>query len=181
MSTTTATTTAVRTLQIDKAHSEIGFQVRHLLSKVRGRFSDFSGTIEFDEEQPERSSVEFTAQVASIDTNNADRDAHLRTDDFFSAEKFPTLTFRSRRITKAAQERFEVEGDLSIRGVTKTIVVPVDYLGQAKDPWGNLKVGFEAEVTIDRKDFGLSYNAALEAGGFLIGDDVKIHIVLQAA
>jgi len=176
----TTTATALRTLQIDKAHSEVTFQVRHLLTKVRGRFSDFSGTIEFDDAAPENSSVTFTAQVASVDTNNADRDAHLRTDDFFAAQSHPTLTFTSRRITRAGDERFNVEGDLTIRGVTKLVVVPVDYLGQAKDPWGNVKAGFEAELTINRKDFGVSYNAALETGGFLIGDDVKIHVALQA-
>ena len=107
--------------------------------------------------------------------------SHLRTDDFFSAQTQPALTFTSRRITREGAERFDVEGDLTIRGVTKTVVVPVDYLGQAKDPWGNLKAGFEAELTINRKDFGLNYNAALEAGGFLIGDEVKIHLALQAA
>ncbi len=177
---TTTTATALRSLTLDKAHSEIGFEVRHLLTRVRGRFSDFSGTIEFDDAQPELSSVDFSAQVASIDTNNSDRDAHLRTDDFFAADRFPTITFKSQRISRQSDERFAVEGELTIRGIAKTVVVPVDYLGQATDPWGNLKAGFEGELTINRKDFGVNYNAALETGGFLIGDEVKIRVALQA-
>jgi polyisoprenoid-binding protein YceI len=175
------TATAVRTFQVDKAHSEAFFQVRHLISKVRGHFSDFSGTIGFDQAQPERSSVLFTIQTASIDTNNADRDAHLRSDDFFAAEKYPTLTFQSVAITSKGGSDYAVEGDLTIRDVTKRIVVPVTHLGLAKDPWGNEKLGFEAEITINRKDFGLTWNAVLETGGFVVGDDVKVSISIQAA
>lgn len=176
---TTATTT--RTYQIDKAHSEAVFQVRHLITKVRGRFSDFDGTIAFDESQPEQSSVTFTVQTASIDTSTPDRDAHLRSEDFFAVERFPTLTFASTKITARGSESFDVEGDLTIRDVTKRITVPVAYLGKAKDPWGNEKLAFEAEITINRKDYGLLWNAALETGGFLVGDDVKINVSVQAA
>ena len=176
---TTATTT--RTYQIDKAHSEAAFQVRHLITKVRGRFADFAGTIAFDESQPERSSVTFTVQTASIDTNSPDRDAHLRSEDFFAVERFPALTFVSTKITGTGSDTFAVEGDLTIRDVTKRITLPVTFLGKAKDPWGNEKLAFETEITINRKDFGLLWNAALETGGFLVGDDVKISVSVQAA
>lgn len=178
---TPATSTTTRTYQIDKAHSEAIFQVRHLLSKVRGRFSDFEGTIDFDEANPENSSVNFTVYTKSIDTNEADRDTHLRSADFFSVEQFPTLTFQSKSIVRRAENRFDVTGDLTMRGVTKTVVLPVEYLGKAKDPWGNEKLAFEAEVSLNRKDYGLTWNAALETGGFLVGDDVKVNISIQAA
>jgi polyisoprenoid-binding protein YceI len=177
----TATATAVRTFQIDKAHSEANFQVRHLITKVRGRFSDFAGTIEFDREQPSRSKVDFTIQAESIDTNEPNRDKHLRSDDFFAVETYPTITFRSTTITPRGSDRYDVEGDLTIRDVTKRIVLPVTHLGTAKDPWGNEKLAFEAETAINRKDYGLNWNAALETGGFLVGDEVKIELQIQAA
>ena len=180
-STTTATATTARTLAIDTAHSEVAFSVRHLLSRVRGRFTDFSGTVQFDPTAPERSTVEFAAQTASVDTNQKDRDAHLRSADFFAVDEFPTLTFKSVHIARRGDDRYDVDGDLSIRGVTRRLTVPVEYLGSARDPWGNDKVAFDAELTINRKDFGLNWNATLETGGFLVGDDVKIHIALQAA
>lgn len=178
---TTATATAVRTFAIDKAHSEVSFQVRHLLSKVRGHFSDFDGTIAFDAEQPERSEVTFTIQAASINTNQPDRDAHLRSADFFHADEHQTLSFVSSTITPRGGDDFDVTGTLTIRGVSKTVTLPVTHLGVAKDPWGNEKLGFETETVINRKDFGLNWNAALETGGFLVGDEVKISIQLQAA
>lgn len=178
---TAPTSTATRTYQIDKAHSEAIFRVRHLLSKVRGRFSDFEGTIEFDEAQPENSSVDFTVHTQSIDTNEPDRDKHLRSADFFSVDQFPTLTFQSKSIARRGENRYDVTGDLTMRGVTKTIVLPVEYLGKAKDPWGNDKVAFEAEISLNRKDYGLMWNAALETGGFLVGDDVRVNISVQAA
>jgi len=177
---TTATLTAVRTFQVDKAHSEATFQVRHLLSKVRGRFSDFDGTIAFDAQQPSHSSVAFTIRAASIDTNQPDRDAHLRSADFFKTDEFPTLTFTSSAIVPRQGDEYDVTGTLTIRGVSKVITLPVSYLGSAKDPWGNEKLAFEAETTINRKDYGLNWNAALETGGFLVGDEVKIAVNLQA-
>ena len=176
-----ATTTTARTYKIDKSHSEAIFQVRHLVTRVRGRFSDFEGTIVLDEANPEQSSVEFTIQATSIDTNEPDRDKHLRSDDFFAVEQFKTITFKSRKITKRGGETFDVVGDLTIRGVTKEITLPVTHLGKAKDPWGNDKVGFETEITINRKDFGLKWNAPLETGGFLVGDEVKVSLSIQAA
>lgn len=177
----TATATAVRTFQIDKSHSEAAFQVRHLITRVRGRFSDFGGTIQFDQEHPERSTVEFTIQATSIDTSEPNRDTHLRSDDFFAVEQYPTLTFRSTAVVPRGKDLYDVEGDLTIRGITKRIVLPVTHLGTAKDPWGNEKLAFEAETAINRKDFGLNWNAALEAGGFLVGDEVKVSLSIQAA
>jgi len=156
-----ATTTSARTYKIDKSHSEAVFQVRHLVTKVRGRFSDFEGTIVLDEASPEASSVEFTIQATSIDTNEPDRDKHLRSEDFFAVEQFKTITFKSKRITKE-------------------VTLPVTHLGKIKDPWGNEKIGFETELTLNRKDFGLKWNAPLETGGFLVGDEVKVSLSIQA-
>jgi polyisoprenoid-binding protein YceI len=181
MSTTTTTPAVARTFALDKSHSEVIFQVRHLVTRVRGRFSDFEGTIEYNAGAPESSSVRFTVQTASIDTNEPQRDTHLRSADFFEVEQFPTMTFVSRRIESAGADAFIVHGDLTIRDVTRTIALPVTFLGAAKDPWGNEKLGFEAEITLNRKDFGLTWNAVLETGGFLVGDEVKVSLSLQAA
>jgi polyisoprenoid-binding protein YceI len=176
-----ATATAVKTLAIDKTHSEATFQVRHLVTKVRGRFTDLGGSITFDEASPEQSAVSFTIQAASIDTGTPDRDAHLRSGDFFDVEKHPGITFVSTAITARGGNQFDVSGDLTIRGVTKRITLPVSFLGAARDPWGNQKLGFETETAINRKDYGLTWNAALETGGFLVGDEVKISVSIQAA
>jgi polyisoprenoid-binding protein YceI len=175
-----STASAIRTFTIDKAHSEVFFQVRHLVTKVRGRFTDFSGTVVFDPSAPEASSLTFTIDPKTVDTSAPDRDQHLRSDDFFAVDKYPTLTFVSSRVTKKSDERFDVDGTLTIRGVAKTVTLPVTFLGEAKDPWGNARVGFETELTVNRKDFGLMWNAALETGGFLVGDDVKITVSAQA-
>ena len=177
---TTSPATAVRTFTIDKTHSEVTFQVRHLVTKVRGRFTDFSGTIQFDEARADQSSLSLSINSASIDTGTPDRDAHLRSDDFFAVDKFPAITFASSRVTKKSTDLFEVEGTLTIRDTPKTLTLPVAYLGSAADPWGNARVGFEAEIAINRKDFGLNWNAALETGGFLVGDEVKISVSVQA-
>ena len=177
---TTTTGSATRTYKIDKAHSEVVFQIRHLVTKVRGRFDDFEGSIQLNDEQPELSSVEFTVKAASIDTNEKDRDTHLRSADFFDVEKFPNLTFKSKHIIKKSSESYDVIGDLTIHGVTKEISLPITHLGKAKDPWGMERVGFEGEVTLNRKDFGLMWNAPLELGGFLVGDDVKASLSIQA-
>ena len=176
-----ATATAVKSLAIDKTHSEATFQVRHLVTKVRGRFTDLGGSIAFDEASPERSTVTFTIQAASIDTGTPDRDAHLRSGDFFHVEQYPTISFASTEIKARGGNEFDVTGDLTMRGVTKRITLPVTFLGTAKDPWGNQKLGFETETTINRKDYGLTWNAALETGGFLVGDEVKISVSIQAA
>jgi len=172
--------TGTRTYKIDKAHSEVAFQVRHLVTKVRGRFRDFEGSILYNEANPEQSSVTFTVQAASINTAEPDRDNHLRTADFFDVETFPTLTFQTSRITKRGPETYDVTGTLTLHGVTKELVLPVAHMGKAKDPWGGDRLGFEAETTLNRKDFGLNWNAMLEAGGFLVGDEVKVSIEIQA-
>lgn len=177
---TTQTATAVRTLEIDRSHSEVAFQVRHLLSKVRGRFADFGGTIQFDEANPRNSVVNVTIQAASIDTAEADRDKHLRSADFFEVEKYPTLQFASTSVTPSGGNTYDVEGQLTIHGVTRQVVLPASFLGSAQDPWGNTKFVFEAELTLNRKDFGLTWNAALETGGFLVGDEVKVSLSIQA-
>jgi len=173
-------TTGTRTYKIDKAHSEAIFQVRHLVTKVRGRFKDFEGTIQYDEMNPEQSSVDFTIRASSIDTAEADRDTHLRTADFFDVDTYPTITFRSKRITRRSGEDYDLVGELTMHGVTKEIVLTVAHMGKAIDPWGGQRIGFEAEATLNRKDFGLNWNAILEAGGFLVGDDVKVSIEVQA-
>jgi polyisoprenoid-binding protein YceI len=178
---TTATEKTTKTFAIDKAHSEVTFQVRHLLSRVRGRFSEFEGTIEYDKADPARSSVDVVIRATSIDTNDAQRDAHLRSGDFFLADEHATLTFKSTRITPTGTDTFDVAGDLTIRGVTKPVTLKASYLGTAKDPWGNEKIGFEGEVTLNRRDYGLLWNAALETGGFLVGDEVKVSLSIQAA
>jgi polyisoprenoid-binding protein YceI len=175
-----ATATTTKTFVIDKAHSEAVFQVRHLITKVRGRFADFEGRIEFDENRPDVSSVNVTIDAASINTSEPDRDKHLRSDDFFGVETHPTITFTSTRVAKKSATLFDVVGNLTIHGVKKEVTLPVTYLGVAKDPWGKERAGFESEITINRKDFGLAWNAALETGGFLVGDDVKISLSIQA-
>ena len=180
MTAETTTSNAIRTYAIDKAHSEATFQVRHLVTKVRGHFTDLSGAIQYNVEHPERSHVSLVIATASIDTGTPDRDAHLRSQDFFHAEKFPSITFESTRITKKDDERYDVIGTLTIRDVAHELTLPVTHLGSAKDPWGNERLGFETEITINRKTFGLNWNAALETGGFLVGDEVKISASIQA-
>jgi polyisoprenoid-binding protein YceI len=178
--TTRVATMTTRAYAIDKAHSEVTFQVRHLLTKVRGRFSDFTGTIQFDEKQPDHSSVSLTIDAATVDTNNADRDQHLRSDDFFAADTYPTITFTSSRVVRTGPETYDVTGTLAIRGIAREITLPVAYLGTANDPWGNARAAFETEITINRKEFGLLWNTVLETGGFLVGDDVRISLSIQA-
>jgi len=178
--TSTAVATPVRTYAIDVTHSEVGFQVRHLITKVRGRFTDFDGKIEFDESQPELSSIDVTIRAASIDTAQPDRDKHLRSDDFFAADQFPELRFVSTGISRSGRDTFDVAGTLTIRGVSLPVMVPVTALGKARDPWGNEKLGFEAEFALSRKAYGLNWNAVVETGGFVVGDEVKVNLSLQA-
>jgi polyisoprenoid-binding protein YceI len=178
--TATATATAARTLEIDRSHSEVAFQVRHLLSRVRGRFADFAGTIEYDNVNPHNSRVDVAIQARSIETAEPDRDKHLRSADFFDVDTYPTLTFVSTSVTARDAGLYDVAGDLTIHGVTRQAVLPASFLGSAQDPWGNTKFVFEAELTLNRKDFGLTWNAALETGGFLVGDEVKVSLSIQA-
>ena len=171
---------AADTYQIDKSHTTVGFQVRHIFTMLGGKFQDFSGTIKVDKAKPESSSVEFTIQAASIDTNNEKRDGHLRSPDFFDAAKFPTLSFKSTKVVAKGKDMLEVTGDFTMRGVTKSITIPVTFLGEGKDPWGNEKMGFETSTTLDRKDYGINWNKALDQGGALVGDEVKVQISVEA-
>ncbi len=164
---------------IDAGHSEVGFQVRHLVSQTRGRFNEFAGTVDLDPKNLASSSVDFKIKTTSIDTNVADRDKHLRGADFFDVEKYPEITFKSKSIKAAGKDTYNVLGTLTLHGVSKDITLPVTYLGQAKDPWGNVRAGFEAVTTLNRKDFGIVWNKALDAGGAMLGDDVKININLE--
>jgi polyisoprenoid-binding protein YceI len=176
---TAAPASAPEVYTIDKGHSEATFRVRHLVTKVRGRFKEFSGTIRLDRAHPERSFVEFSIDAASIDTDVPDRDTHLKSPDFFDVAKFPSLTFASSRIVPAGGDRYEVKGTLTMRGIQKEITLPVTFLGFAKDPWGNEKAGFEFETKLNRKDFGMVWNAALDTGGFILGDEVTVSINLE--
>ncbi|HEV2853930.1 MAG TPA: YceI family protein [Thermoanaerobaculia bacterium] len=167
------------TFAIDPGHSEVGFLVRHLVSQTRGRFNDFSGTVNLDPKNLTSSSVELKIKAASIDTNMPDRDKHLRSADFFDAEKFPEITFKSKSIKATGKDTYNVTGTLTMHGVSKEVTLPVTYLGQAKDPWGNTRAGFETSTTLNRKDFGIVWNKAVDNGGVLLGDDVKVDINLE--
>ncbi|HET7710708.1 MAG TPA: YceI family protein, partial [Thermoanaerobaculia bacterium] len=163
----------------DAAHSEANFKVRHLMSNVSGSFNDFAANLSIDQKNPAASSVEFTIQAASIDTDNENRDKHLRSSDWFEVEKYPTITFKSTKVEPAGKDKFNVTGNLTMRGVTKAVTLPVTFLGYGKDPWGNDRAGFEAETTLDRKDYGLTWNKTLDTGGVLLGDEVKISLNLE--
>lgn len=167
------------TFAIDPGHSEVGFQVRHLVSQTRGRFNEFSGTVNLDPKNLTSSSVDFKIKAASIDTNVPDRDKHLRSADFFDTDKFPEITFKSKSIKAAGKDTYNVTGTLTLHGVSKEVTLPVTYLGQAKDPWGNTRAGFETSTTLNRKDFGIVWNKAVDNGGVLLGDDVKVDINLE--
>lgn len=170
---------------IDNSHSGIHFKIRHLvIAKVRGSFTRWSSKIALDPNDLSRSSLEVTIDAASITTNEDKRDAHLRSADFFDVERFPALTFRSRRIERLTADRLKVVGDLTIRDVTREVALDVSHEGGGKDPWGNTRFGFSAQAAIDRKDFGLTWNQVLDAGGLAVGDKVEIEIeaeVVQAA
>jgi polyisoprenoid-binding protein YceI len=171
------TETATTTWTIDPAHTNVGFAVRHLMiSTVRGRFADVRGTVVADEMDRTKGTVDVVIAVGSIDTREAQRDAHLRSGDFFDAEHFPEMTFRSTRIEDAPGDTFKLTGNLTIRGVTREIMLDVTAEGRGPDPWGGERAGFTATGKISRGDFGLTYNAVLETGGVVIGDEVKITI-----
>ena len=164
---------------IDKAHSDVSFKARHLVSKTSGQFTDFDGAIVADFSNLDASSVMFSIKAASIDTENEDRDKHLRSEDFFDTEKYPEITFTSSKITKSGDSSYAVTGTLTMHGVSKTVTLPVVYLGEVEDPWGNTKAGFEISTTLDRKDYGIVWNKALDAGGMILGDEVEITINLE--
>jgi polyisoprenoid-binding protein YceI len=172
----TGVSTAVGTWQLDPAHTHVEFAVRHLMiSTVKGRFADVQGTVRMDEANTGAGKVEVTIGVASIDTRQDERDAHLRSADFLDAARFPVITFRSRRIEGIPFEgNFHLVGDLTIRGITREVALDVSPGGRVTDPSGNERAGFSARTKIDRTDFGLTWNQALEAGGVLVGDEVRI-------
>lgn len=170
------------TWNIDAAHSELQFKVKHLMiSTVTGTFNEFSGTVTAENDDFSGASVNFEAQVKSIDTRSEDRDNHLRSGDFFDAEQFPVLSFVSTAFTKKDDEEYELKGDLTIKGVTHPVTFEVEYGGTQKDPWGNVKAGFELKGKINRKDFGLTWNTVTEAGGMLVGEEVKLVASIQLA
>jgi polyisoprenoid-binding protein YceI len=167
--------------EIDTAHSRFGFVARHaMVTKVRGHFADFSGTIHADGSNPSASKVELSIAVTSVDTASEQRDAHLRTNDFFDAETYPTITFTSTAIEPTGDTTFNVTGDLTIRGVTRPVTLEVEFTGAAKDPWGGERIGFEGSTVINRKDFGVNFNATLEAGGVLVSEKVTIELDIEA-
>jgi polyisoprenoid-binding protein YceI len=172
---------ALQRFTLDTSHSGIHFTVRHMvISKVRGAFERWQGSVDFDEETPSASKVSVRIESASIDTREPKRDEHLRSADFFDVEHHPELRFESTRVERLATGEYRVSGDLSIRGVTRPVVLEAEFLGAGKDPWGNERLGFQARTTINRKDFGLHWNQALETGGVLVGEKVEIELDIQA-
>lgn len=176
MSTTTVQTDTRTIWALDPSHSNVEFSVRHLMiATVKGRFGAVTGTVALDDDLT-RSEVDITIDAASIDTREAQRDAHLRSPDFFDVEQFPSLTFKGRRITDVSGDSFTLAGDLTIRGLTREVALAVTRHGQQTDPWGGQRAGFEATTKIKRSEFGLTWNQALETGGVVVGDEIKITI-----
>ncbi len=166
---------------VDPSHSSVSFTARHMIvAKVRGTFTRWSASVALDEEDLTRSKIEATIETASIDTREPKRDEHLRSADFLDVEKFPEMVYRSKKIEKLSSESYRVLGDLTIRGVMREIPLEVEYGGRMKDPWGNERAVFTGTTTIERKDFGLTWNVALETGGVLVGDKVGIEIEVEA-
>jgi polyisoprenoid-binding protein YceI len=180
MSTAVQPATSTTTWAFDPVHSSVEFAVRHLMiTTVKGRFTDVQGTVTLDDANPAASAAEIAVQVASIDTGERQRDAHLKSADFFEAEKFPTLTFRSTSVRDHKKNGFTLIGDLTIHGVTREVALDVTTEGRAKDPWGGQRAGYTATTKIKRSDFGLTWNQLLETGGFAVSDDVKISLDVQ--
>lgn len=166
--------------QIDASHTHIQFTVRHMMiSRVRGFFESYEGTVDFDEENPENTQVEVTIDAASINTRDQQRDNHLRSPDFLNAVEYPQLTFKSKRVEQTGKDKGRLIGDLTIRDITHEVVLNVEFIGKAKSPWGTESAGFNASTSINRKDWGLTWNQALETGGVLVGDEIKIDIELE--
>lgn len=176
---TTATAVTTGTWKLDPTHTEIGFTVRHLMSKVRGKFETFEGTLVTSEDVT-ASSVEVSVDLSSINTGTADRDAHLRSADFFEVDSYPSMTFKSTGVTQNSADEFVLNGDLTIKGVTKPLELEVEFLGEGGDPWGGTRVGVEAKGEISRKEFGIDFNIPLEGDKVMIGDKIKLNIVAEA-
>jgi len=167
---------------IDPAHSEIGFKVKHMMfTNVSGKFNDFNAEITTDNDDFTNANINFEAAIDSVTTGNADRDKHLQSPDFFDAGQFPKLQFKGTSFTKTADSDYKLEGDLTMHGVTHPVKLDVEYSGMMKDPWGNTKAGFNINGKINRKDWGLTYNATLDNGGILLSEDVKLNIEIQLA
>jgi len=176
-----ALTELTGTYTLDPAHTRIGFVARHaMVTKVRGAFNEFTGAAVLDGANPENSTVQVTIQAASIDTRNAQRDGHLRGNDFLAMEEYPQITFTSTGVRQSGETTFEVTGDLTIKGVTNEVTIPFEFEGAATDPFGNERVGFEGSVAINRKDYGVTWNAALEGGGVLVSDKVTLEFEVSA-
>lgn len=179
--TSAATTAPASTWTIDPVHSGVEFAVKHMMvSTVKGRFGSFEGKIQLNEADPASSSVTGSVDTASVDTSETQRDAHLRSDDFFGAEQYPKMTFRSTKVEHIEGDRWQITGDLTIRDVTKEVILDTEYEGQIKDVWGKQRAAFNAETVLNRKDFGLTYNALLEAGGVAVGDKVRVTLNIAA-
>ena len=176
-----ATAGAADTYTFDKVHSDVGFQIRHLVSKVRGRFTDYEGTILVDKAKPEASSVELKIKAASIDTGNENRDKDLRSANFFEVEKYPEITFKSTKITPKGGDRYDVTGTLTIHGTTKEVTLPVSFLGFVSAGRMGDRAGFETSITLNRKDYGIVWNRPLDVGGTILGDDVLVSINVEAS
>ena len=172
---------AASTWNIDTVHSAIHFSVRHMVvAKTRGRFSKWSGQIQFDPKNPAAASVEVTIDPASIDTADTQRDTHLRSADFFDVEKFPQATFKSTKVEDKGGDTYRITGDLTLHGVTKPVSFDATFEGAGKDPWGGERAGFSASTSIDRRQFGLEWNKALETGGVLVGEKVELTLEVEA-
>ncbi len=171
---------AADTFTVDKVHSDVSFQVRHFVSKVRGDFTDFEGTIQIDQAKPEASSVVFTIKTASINTKNESRDKHLNSPDFFDTAKFPEITFKSTKIAANGKDKYNVTGEFTMHGVTKEITLPVTYTGSMKDPRGTERAGFELTTTLNRQDYGVKYNKTLDNGSLMLSDDVQVTILIES-
>jgi polyisoprenoid-binding protein YceI len=181
MTSTTVPAEVTGTYTIDPAHSRIGFVARHaMVTKVRGSFKDFDGSGYFDAADPANSKLHLTIKAVSIDTGNADRDAHLRSNDFFDMDNHPEINFSSTGVEQAGQDRYQVTGNLTIKGVTRPVTVDFEYTGSATDPFGNHRIGFEGTITVNRKDWGVNWNAALEAGGVLVSEKVTLEFDVSA-
>ena len=176
----TRTAAPATTYTIDPSHTTVEFVARHMMfTKVRGRFAKFAGTLQIPEGSNTPSAIDVTIEAASLDTREEQRDTHLRSADFFDVEKFPQLAFKSTKIA-GDESSFKVTGDLTIRGITKEVTLDAQFEGRGTDPWGGTRVGYSAQTTINRKDWGLNWNAALEAGGVLVGDSIGIELNVQA-
>ena len=179
---TTAALVAAEAFVVDKYHSEATFTIRHLITRVSGKFNEVSGSISVDRSNPTLSSVEFTIKTASIDTGVAPRDNDLRGANFFEVDKYPEITFKSTSIKPSGRKDvYDVTGTFTMHGVTKTITLPVEFLGFVKDPRGNQRAGFTAHTTLNRKDYGITWNRVLDNGGTLLGDDVDVTVNIEAA